>query len=160
MKMNIAAMAVFLFAFVAYSQEIHIPQQKLQKNLENEVLVRLINDIEIKDNQMPEFISRFRQICELIQKYKQTKEEVIGGIPQQNEEEITTKKIGGKIEHLDKLSQQINDDIKKIRNEMMKFLSPKQQIKLALMMDDIMQQLLKMPPLPPHQIPFIPDVSR
>ncbi|MCM8821730.1 MAG: hypothetical protein NC831_02810 [Candidatus Omnitrophica bacterium] len=126
------------------------PQKLWEKSLENELLVRLINEMEIKDSQMPEFISKFRQ----------TKEEVIGGIFRQTEEEIAAKKVEEKIAYLDKLSLQLNDGIKKIRNDIMKSLSPGKQIKLALMMDDILLQLLKTPPVPPPQMPFIPDVSR
>ncbi|MCM8825729.1 MAG: hypothetical protein NC937_06290, partial [Candidatus Omnitrophica bacterium] len=62
--------------------------------------------------------------------------------------------------HLDKLSLQLNDGIKKIRNDIMKSLSPGKQIKFTLMMDDILLQLLKTPPVPPPEMPFIPDVSR
>ncbi|MCM8814577.1 MAG: hypothetical protein NC931_01125 [Candidatus Omnitrophica bacterium] len=121
-----------------------------EKNIENELLVRLINEMEIKDSQMPEFISKFRQ----------TKEEVIGGIFRQTEEDLTAKKVEEKISHLDKLSLQLNDGIKKIRNDIMKSLSPGKQIKFTLMMDDILLQLLKTPPVPPPEMPFIPDVSR
>ncbi|MCM8825232.1 MAG: hypothetical protein NC937_03660, partial [Candidatus Omnitrophica bacterium] len=90
------------------------PQKLWEKNIENELLVRLINEMEIKDSQMPEFISKFRQ----------TKEEVIGGIFRQTEEEIAAKKVEEKIAYLDKLSLQLNDGIKKIRNDIMKSLSP------------------------------------
>ena len=126
------------------------PQKLWEKNIENELLVRLINEMEIKDSQMPEFISKFRQ----------TKEEVIGGIFRQTEEEIAAKKVEEKIAYLDKLSLQLNDGIKKIRNDIMKSLSPGKQIKFTLMMDDILLQLLKTPPVPPPEMPFIPDVSR
>ncbi|MCM8758195.1 MAG: hypothetical protein NC906_00260 [Candidatus Omnitrophica bacterium] len=145
---------IIMTAFLGYicsghCQDIKIPPippqpiQQIQKNLENDVLVRMINELEITDEQMPEFISKFRGMANVIRKQREAKDKLIRDILPKIENEPLPKNLEEKIVEFDRVSQQTNETLMKIRDDIRKFLTPKQQIKLILMMDDIIERLLK-----------------
>ncbi|MCX7704959.1 MAG: hypothetical protein N2115_01710 [bacterium] len=154
-----------------YCQEMKVPLQQMQpqqiqqirRNFENDILVRMINDLEISDDQMPDFISRFREMSNVIRKQKEAKEKLMRELLPMLETENVAKNIEEKIAEFDKSSQQTNETVKKIRDDIRKILTPKQQIKLVVMMDDIIEQMLRQPMVAAPQVrpqPLQPLVPR
>lgn len=173
MQKGILIIGVAGFICLGYCQEMKVlpsqtqpqPIQQLQKKLENDTLVRMINEIEITDEQMPAFISKFREMANVIKKQKEAKEKLMMDTAPIIENDQAPKNIEEKIAEFDKTYQHTNETLLKIREDMRKFLNLKQQIKLILMMDEIIEQLLKQPvtPLPQlrHQSsPVQPQIPR
>ncbi len=164
MKRKILIFGIFGFLCFAYCQEIRIPpkvqHQQFQRNIENDLLVRMINEIEITDDQMPEFISKFREISQLIKKHRETREKFDVEIRHMIEGQESIRNIDEKIIHLDKLYQQLNENIRKIRDDIRKSLNPKQQVKLVLMLYDMIEPLTPTGSPFPVQPPFPPVESQ
>ncbi len=153
MKMKVLVLIFAMIVCAVHSQEMRMPQmQKMQsmmmKNMENDALLRMINELEITDEQMPQFISKFREMANLFRQQRENRDKIIEQLQKLISGQESDEKIGAKIAELERYSDRAYDDFKKFRNDMKTILKPEQQIKFFLMVDDIKNMLLSSPKMP------------
>ncbi|MCM8763985.1 MAG: hypothetical protein NC830_01265 [Candidatus Omnitrophica bacterium] len=143
MRRIVPVTLLIVFACSGYCQEIEVPmqrmqpQQQIQKNIENDTLVRMLNELEITDEQMPVFIKKFREMVDLIRQQKEHRDRIAEQLRKMISSRDSGEKLEEKIVEFEKFSDRAHDDFRKFCDDMKKILKPEQQVKFLLMADDI-----------------------
>ncbi|HOK80648.1 MAG TPA: hypothetical protein PK303_09340 [bacterium] len=153
MKKLLVIFVTLLIVYQGYSQELRMPQQlqRMQKDRENDILVRMINELEITDEQMPQFISQFREMAELVRKQRESREKIVAELRKMLDTQVSIKNIDEKTAELEKINQTNFENLQKLKKDMLKILIPEQQIKLLMIFEDIVEALsntVRIPPAP------------
>ncbi len=150
MKFKIIIITVAIIFLPLYCQEIPPvwQPQDTMRYIENDALLRMINDIEITDSQMPEFISKFRQMAMILKGQRENRARLIEVLQESSFAEESAGRIISKIDEFERSQESIDVELKKIRNDMKKILKPDQQIKFLLMFDEIKNMLSLHPEMP------------
>ncbi|MGC8805330.1 MAG: hypothetical protein ACP5QD_05295, partial [Candidatus Ratteibacteria bacterium] len=95
MKKLIGILETLLIVCTGFAQELRMPQQlqRMQKDRENDILVRMINELEIADEQMPQFISKFREMAEFIRQQRESREKIVTELRRMLETQTSLKNI-------------------------------------------------------------------
>jgi len=138
MKIRLMVFILTIMVCVAYSQEMGIPgMQKMMKNMENNALIRMINELEITDEQMPGFISKFREMADLFRQQSENRNRIAEQLQEMVSGNNSNEKIQEKISEFEKYSDKMYEEFKKFRDDMKKVLTPQQQVKFLLIIDSI-----------------------
>lgn len=97
--------------------------QKMMKVIENEALLKMITELEITDEQMPKFISKFREMTDLLRQQKENREKIIDHLRRMISSQELNEKIEEKISDLEKYSDSMYDQFKKFRDDIKNMLS-------------------------------------
>jgi len=131
------------------------PDIMMMKNMENEILVRMINELEITDEQLPVFISKFREMAQAIRQQKETQSRIAEEIRSLIDREASpSTTIEEKISEFEKTIDKNYENMKNFRQDLKKILTSRQQAKFVLFFGDInnlftpQMGLFQIPPAP------------
>ena len=146
---NFMVFILTIIVCVAYSQEMGMPgMQKMMKNVENNALIRMINELEITDEQMPGFISKFREMANLFRQQNENRNRLAEQLQKMVSGNSSDEKIQEKISEFEKYSDKMYEEFKKFRDDMKKVLTPRQQVRFLLIVDSIRNMLTDVQGIP------------
>ncbi|MGB9641951.1 MAG: hypothetical protein ACP5JO_01335 [Candidatus Ratteibacteria bacterium] len=159
MKKLIGILETLLIVCTGFAQELRMPQQlqRMQKDRENDILVRMINELEIADEQMPQFISKFREMAEFIRQQRESREKIVTELRRMLETQTSLKNIDEKTAEIEKIYQTNFENLQKLKKDILKLLTPEQQIKLLMIFEDIAEALSNTARIPPA--PMVQEVA-
>lgn len=163
MKTKVLSLIFLLFVCSLYCQEMPVPQMQkmMTRGMENEALLRLINELEITDQQLPQFISKFREMADLFRHQRENRDKIIQQLERLISGKESDEKIENKISELENYCDRAYEDFKKFRNDMKVILNPQQQAKFILIIDDIRNMLMNFQAVPGMQFQRIqPAIQR
>lgn len=153
MKIKLLCLVIISGFCTLYCQEMRMPQmqhmqKKMIRNMENDALLRMINELEITDEQMPSFILKFREMAEMFRQQKEDRDKIIDELRRMISKQEPKEKIESKITELEKYYDRMYEDFKKFRSDIKKILTPEQMMNFLLMVDDIKNMLVSSPGMP------------
>lgn len=116
---------------------------KSEKMFETMLVWRLVDELQLSEEQMPKFLAKFQEERKLGREQGEKRKQILAELGELVAKDAPAKDLTAKLAALEKSETEFQDKLKKITTEIKSILTPQQQAKYVLTREKVGQDLMR-----------------